>query len=50
MICTCGSPMTRYEDKYGVRYACLSCGARYDDKTDRIIGALPRSIKARRRA
>jgi|GEM_PF-6413289 len=48
--CTCGTPMTRYEDKYGVQYRCLSCGAKYDEQTDRIVGSLPRSIKVRRRA
>lgn len=43
MRCTCGAEMIRYEDVYGVRYACIVCGAHYDERTDSIVGSrLPR--------
>lgn len=43
MRCTCGNELIRFQDPYGVRYACIVCGARYDERTDRIVGGhLPR--------
>jgi len=41
--CTCGHDLIRFEDPYGVRYQCIVCGARYDERTGRIVGGhLPR--------
>lgn len=37
--CTCGHEMIRSEDAYGVRYACIVCGGRYDERTDSIVGS-----------
>jgi len=50
MRCTCGNEMIRYQTHLGVSYTCIICGAKYDERTDRIVGGLPSGVRGRRRA